>query len=232
MDIDGRREHRFQAIAVLERDVLGEGEEHGDQDDHEEHDPDAQRVVPLHLDDRQFIAAAAWAQTQAAHLPFPFFFFFFCLFLLLLFLRRLFLRAFQARGSSTWTLGYGCPYRFSSRVVASWVVPALPGAWPITVWPDRVGLVARFALLRLAGPGDVRVGVVVQVVVVDRRTNFTRFTEMPGARSIEGPLAGAEEGKPSALTPSGESTGRTRARVPTPMFSDSRLAKLRNPNVR
>ncbi len=52
MDIDSRGEHRFQAVTVLERDVLGEGEEHGDQDDHEEHGPDTQRVVPLHLDDR------------------------------------------------------------------------------------------------------------------------------------------------------------------------------------
>ena len=80
MDIDSRGEHRFQAVTVFERDVLGEGEEHGDQDDHEEHGPDTQRVVPLHLDDRQFVAAAAGAQTQAAHLPFPFFLRFSCSF--------------------------------------------------------------------------------------------------------------------------------------------------------
>ena len=97
---------------------------------------------------------------------------------------------------------------------------------------DGVGLVARFALLRLAGPGDVRVGVVVQVVVVDRRTDFAGLPRIAASRSIEGPLAGAEEGKPSALTPSGESTGSTRASVPTPMFSENRLATLRNASVR
>ena len=57
---------------------------------------------------------------------------------------------------------------------------------------------------------------------------------LPGAAgsfSVDGPLAGAEDGKPSLLGPVGASTKPARASVPTPMFSDSRLATLRKASV-
>jgi hypothetical protein len=123
-NVDGRRKDRLQAIASFERHALGEAEVHGDHHDYEEYDPDAQRVVPLHLDDRQFVAAAA--QAQAAHFRFPFFAFFFVFF---------FTGSFASPRSFSVALEYVCPNRSCSRVVASWVVPVAPGAWPITVWP-------------------------------------------------------------------------------------------------
>jgi hypothetical protein len=53
----------------------------------------------------------------------------------------------------------------------------------------------------------------------------------PTSCSVEPPLAGAEDGKPSLLTPLGASLKPARATVPTPIVSDSRLATLRKASV-
>ena len=50
--------------------------------------------------------------------------------------------------------------------------------------------------------------------------------------STDGPLAGAEEGKPSLFGPLGDSTRLARESVPSPMFSEVRLARLRNASVK
>jgi hypothetical protein len=50
--------------------------------------------------------------------------------------------------------------------------------------------------------------------------------------ACEPPLAGAEEGPPSALGPIGENVTPTRAIVPTPVPWESRLAMLRKNSVK
>ena len=75
-----------------------------------------------------------------------------------------------------------------------------------------VGLVPRFADRRLPRSRDVRIGVDVQMVVVDD------FRFAFGVVTL-GPFAGAEDGKPSAFGPSGERIVAARASVPTPMVS-------------
>ncbi len=49
--------------------------------------------------------------------------------------------------------------------------------------------------------------------------------------SVDGPFAGAEDGKPSLFGPVGVSRKLARASVPTPMFSACRLATFRNASV-
>ena len=126
-------------------------------------------------------------------MPFPFFFFScsFCFFLLLLFLRRLFLRAFQPQ-----RLQRGARIRLPVQV--QFAGGRFGGGAGVTGrvadhgLAHGIGLVARFALLRLARPGDIRIGVVVQVVVVDQRTELAPRRGFPIDRGATGRRRGGE----------------------------------------
>ena len=69
-DVDGRGEDRVQAVAVFERDVLGEAEVQRDRQQYEQHHREAHRVGPPQLGDGDLVVAPPPA--QPAHLRFPF----------------------------------------------------------------------------------------------------------------------------------------------------------------
>ena len=153
-DVDRRRELRLQAEAVFERDVLGEAEVHRDRHDHDEHDPGPHRVRPLQLDDRPILATpparGSFALPLGLALGFG------------LGLRLGDPEGLERRGRVLVVeqVGFAAGYFAVVRDVARRRVADHGLA-------RHVGLVGRFAQLRLAGAGHVRVGVEVQMVVVD-----------------------------------------------------------------